>query len=63
MCIFKYLFRMMGFKRIAMDSEEIVRHMFSDLYSYKENISELLVRYFDANPDIKASWADWFEGK
>lgn len=43
-------------------SEQIVEFFLSDIYSYKENIIELISRRFEDVPDSKTYWDAWFRG-
>lgn len=46
-----------------LSSEEIVKLMFTDLYSYREFIEELVVAKLNNNPVNKAYWEAWFKGE
>lgn len=44
-------------------TEEIVKHLLTDLYSYKDNIEHMLIKHLEMNDADRTYWDAWFSGK
>jgi len=43
-------------------AKEVIKHL-TENSDYKENIEEILTKYFEQNENMLREWSDWFNGK
>jgi len=48
--------------KTAKTAKEVIKHL-TENSDYKENIEEILTKYFEQNKNMLREWSDWFNGK